>query len=101
MQELIDIQEGKNPKYHFDAVLANKPIYFIENFCKQSKGAIGKPIKLELFEKVIIQAIYGIVDKHGLRRYTEVFIEIARKNGKSTLAASPRFRAGSDPGGKP
>lgn len=26
MQELIDIQEGKNPKYHFDAVLANKPI---------------------------------------------------------------------------
>lgn len=88
MQELIDIQEGKNPKYHFDAVLANKPIYFIENFCKQSKGAIGKPIKLELFEKVIIQAIYGIVDKHGLRRYTEVFIEIARKNGKSTLLSA-------------
>ncbi len=88
MQELIDIQEGKNPKYHFDAVLANKPIYFIENFCKQSKGEIGKPIKLELFEKVIIQAIYGIVDKHGLRRYTEVFIEIARKNGKSTLLSA-------------
>lgn len=88
MQELIDIQEGKNPKYHFDAVLANKPIYFIENFCKQSKGAIGKPIKLELFEKVIIQAIYGIVDKHGLRKYTEVFIEIARKNGKSTLLSA-------------
>lgn len=88
MRELIDIQEGKNPKYHFDATLANKPIFFIENFCKQSKGAIGKPIKLELFEKVIIQAIYGIVDKHGLRRYTEVFIEIARKNGKSTLLSA-------------
>lgn len=84
MQMLIDIQEGKDPKYHFDPVLANRPIVFIESFCKQSKGAVGKPIKLELFQKVQLQAIYGIVDKHKLRRFTEVFIKEGRKNGKST-----------------
>ena len=86
MEELIDIQNGKNKKYHFDAVLANRPILFIETFCRQSKGKhAGKPLKLELYEKVMIQAIFGIVDKHGLRKYQEVLIIMGRKNGKSTL----------------
>lgn len=86
MQELINIQNGKNKKYHFDPILANRPIVFIETFCKQSKGKhIGKELKLELYEKAIIQAIYGIVDKHGLRKYQEVLIIMGRKNGKSTL----------------
>lgn len=86
MEELIDIQNGKNKKYHFDPVLANRPILFIETFCRQSKGKhAGKPLKLELYEKVMIQAIYGIVDKNGIRKYQEVLIIMARKNGKSTL----------------
>ena len=86
MAMLIDIQNGKDKRYHFDPVLANRPIVFIETFCKQSKGKdIGKELKLELFQKVIIQAIYGIVDKHGIRRFRECLIIIGRKNGKSTL----------------
>lgn len=88
MEQLVDIQAGRNPKYHFDPILANRPIVFIEKFCKQSKGNTGKPIHLETFQKAIIQAIYGIVDKRGLRKYTEVFIVIGRKNGKSTLLSS-------------
>lgn len=86
MTELIDIQNGKYKKYHFDPILANRPIVFIETFCKQSKGKdIGKPLKLELFQKVIIQALYGIVDKNGIRKYQECLIIMGRKNGKSTL----------------
>ena len=86
MAELIALQQGKNKKYHFDPILANRPITFIEKFCRQSKGKHARqPIKLELFEKAIIQAIYGFVDKNGNRKYTEVFIDIGRKNGKSTL----------------
>lgn len=85
MKMLMAIVEGKDKKYHFDAVKANRPIYFIETFCKQSKGAVGQPLKLELFEKAIIQAIYGIVDKQGNRRFSEAFLDFARKNGKSTL----------------
>ena len=55
---LVDIQAGKDKKYHFDPILANRPIVFVETFCKQSKGKhIGKPLKLELYEKAIIQAI--------------------------------------------
>lgn len=88
MEMLIDIQDGKDKKYHFDPILANRPIVFIETFCKQSKGHTGKPLKLELFQKVIIQAIYGIADSKGRRKYTEVFIVMGRKNGKSTLLSA-------------
>ena len=87
MAELVALQSGKNKKYHFDPILANRPIIFIEKFCKQSKGQTGKPIKLELFQKAITQAIYGFVDDKGRRKYDEIFIDIARKNGKSTWLA--------------
>ena len=84
MDMLMPIVEGKDKKYHFDPLLANRPIVFIENFCRQSKGATGQPIELELFQKARTQAIYGIVDKNGYRRFTEIFIDEGRKNGKST-----------------
>ena len=73
--------------YHFDVKRASRPIFFIESFCKQSKGAIGRPLKLELFQKACIQAIFGFVDNYGLRKYTEVLWQLARKNGKSTDAS--------------
>ena len=84
MKMCMDIVEGKDPKYHFDPVLANWPIYFIESYCRQSKGDTGKPIKLELFQKARAQAISGLVDKNGIRRFREILIVEGRKNGKST-----------------
>lgn len=75
-------------KYHFDIDRATRPIYFIETFCKQSKGAIGQPIKLELFQKAGIQAAYGFVDKEGSRQYNEVLWVMGRKNGKSVLLSA-------------
>ena len=72
-------------KYHFDVDRATAPIYFIETFCKQSKGVIGEGIKLDLFQKAGIQAIFGFVDDSGKRRYNEVLWIMGRKNGKSTL----------------
>ena len=56
-------------------------------FIRQSKGEWADlPLTLQLFQKAIIEAIYGIKrkDNHN-RRFTEVWIEIARKNGKTTL----------------
>lgn len=89
-QKLVD--EINNPKdpWTFDIEKANQPIEFIEKFCKHSKGKwIGKPVKLELFQKAQLQAIYGFVHKEtGLRRCREVFTLVGRKNGKSTLKAA-------------
>lgn len=81
------INDLKHPdKYHFDLEKANKPIEFIEKYCKHSKGKwTGKPIKLDLWQKAIIQSIFGFVDKNWNRKYREVLIIVGRKNGKSTL----------------
>ena len=75
--------------YIFDEARANRPIDFIERFCKHSKGEwAGQGIRLELFQKAYIQALYGFVDvETGLRQYRESFFLVGRKNGKSTLLA--------------
>ena len=86
-EQLASDTKKKDGRYHFDVKRANRPIYFLEHFCKQSKGAIGKPLKLELFQKACIQAIFGFVDKNGVRKYTEVLWIMARKNGKSCISS--------------
>lgn len=86
------IEELDNPRdpWVFDLEKATQPIEFIERFCKHSKGKwIGKPVRLELFQKAKIQAVYGFVHKDtGLRRCREVFTLVGRKNGKSTEKAA-------------
>lgn len=87
-KQLVD--EMDNPSsYIYDNKKANKPIEFIERFCKHSKGEwAGQPVKLELFQKAYISALFGFIDKKtGLRRYRESFFMVARKNGKSTMLA--------------
>ena len=75
-------------QFHFDAALANRPIEFVERFCKQSQGEIGKPLKLEPFQKAMLQAAFGFVDDLEVRQYHEVLCIIGRKNGKTTLLAA-------------
>lgn len=88
--KLIKILDDKDSKWYFNETAANRPIEFIETFCKHSKGIwIGKPVKLELWQKAIIHSIYGILDKEtNLRKCQEALIVIARKNGKTTFAAA-------------
>ena len=84
------VSDLNNPgKYHFDIDKATRPITFIEKFCKHSKGQwSGQPVILDLWQKAIIQSIFGFVDDKGFRKYREVFIVVARKNGKSTLLSA-------------
>ena len=79
-----------HPKYIYDDAKAQRPIKFIESFCKHSKGELaGKPLVLDLFQRAYISALFGFVDKEtGYRRYTESFFFVGRKNGKSTMLAA-------------
>lgn len=79
-----------HPKYKYDDAKAQRPIKFIESFCKHSKGELaGKPLVLDLFQRAYISALFGFVDKEtGYRRYTESFFFVGRKNGKSTMLAA-------------
>ena len=75
--------------YIFDEKKAERPIQFIERFCKHSKGEwAGRPVKLELFQKAFISALFGFIhETTGERKYRETLLYVARKNGKSTLLA--------------
>lgn len=78
----------RQSRWHFDEDRATRPIRFIEQFCKQSQGKIGSNLKLELFQKALLEAAYGFVDDDDLRRYQEVLNIVARKNGKTTLLSA-------------
>lgn len=82
--------EVEEHTYIFDEAKANRPITFIEKYLKQSKGVWnGKPLKLELFQKAFIEALFGFVDEEtGLRKYKKAILFVARKNGKSVLASA-------------
>src|SRR5690606_20669643 len=90
VERLIRDLDNPPDPWVFDLERAKRPIEFIERFCRQSKGRwIGQPLRLQLFQKARIQAIYGFVHKDtGLRRYREVLTLIGRKNGKSTEKAA-------------
>ena len=79
-------EENETHTYIFNLEKGNRPIYFIEKFCKHSKGKwAGQPVKLELFQKAKIQALFGFIDKEThLRKYKKAIWFEARKNGKST-----------------
>lgn len=78
-----------NPEeFHFDIELANKPVQFIEQFCKQPSGQLNTALNLQLFQKARLQAIFGFVDDDNRRQYNECLIVEGRKNGKTTEVSS-------------
>lgn len=74
--------------WHFDPDAAERPVRFIERFCRVPSGRLGAPMALEPYEKAWVEAMFGFVDDRGLRRFTEAFIAVGRKNGKTSLAAA-------------
>lgn len=88
------VKELDNPDmlgncWMFDIDKASYPIEFIEKFCVRTQGTkIGQPIKLALFQKAKIQAVFGFVNKYtGFRRCRETATIEGRKNGKTTESA--------------
>lgn len=74
--------------FFYDIKKAHRKIKFIEAHTHHVKGKLApKKIKLELWQKAAISAMFGILDKEGNRQFREVVMVEGRKNGKSTLAA--------------
>lgn len=83
-------QDLQNPAYIFDPTSAYKRMKFQESCCLQSKAPYyGQQIKLMLWQKVFFEALYGFrMTDTKLLRFIEALLEIARKNGKSTMLAA-------------
>lgn len=76
-------------QFFFDGNKANAAISWVESHCFHTEGPLAPgPLKLEAWQKAMLSAIFGIVDKNGNRQFREVFLVVARKNGKSKVASS-------------
>lgn len=92
------LDDFDNPELRIDLSESDKRIRFIENECKLYEAPFsGRPFRLELFQKAIIESIYAIkkwnpeanFGKGGwARKYQNVLILMTRKNGKTPLVAA-------------
>lgn len=92
------LDDFDNPELRIDLSESDRRIRFIEHECKLYEAPFsGRPFRLELFQKAIIESIYAIkkwnpeanFGKGGwVRKYQDVLILIARKNGKTPLVAA-------------
>lgn len=81
--------EGLETKqFFFCAEKADEVISWIEEKCFHTEGPLApNRLKLELWQKAILSAMYGVVDENGKRQFREVVLVVARKNGKSLFAS--------------
>lgn len=89
-RKLVKDIYDQSSEWEYSSSRAIHALQFIESFCKHSKGKWARqPVRLELWQKAGIAAIFGFVHKISEeRKYQEVFWVVARKNGKSTVAST-------------
>lgn len=85
----ILMQELKDTNVFKDFKESDKRIKFIESECRHYEAPhAGKPFKLELFQKALIEAIFAIkiydneLQKY-VRKYQDILFLVGRKNGKT------------------
>jgi phage terminase large subunit-like protein len=74
---------------YFDEEAADRVVRFFRKFLRHSKGQFaGRPFELLSWEHDdLIAPIFGWKRADGTRRYRRCYVELAKKNGKSTLGA--------------
>ena len=78
-------------KYYYDEHAAKRAVAFIETHIRQIKGPkAGEFLILEEWQKNdIVMPLFGWKNKEtNFRKYKTCYVEIPRKNGKSTLGAA-------------
>lgn len=84
-------RQSQHPQgFWFDPVAADFPVQFIQSYCRHSKGEwAGELIQLQPdWQLPIVRTIFGWRRQDGTRRFRIAYIEIPRKNTKSTTAAA-------------
>ncbi len=72
----------------YDQEAAERSVAFFHRCLKLTTGiSAGEPFRLEDWQADILRTMFGWKRPDGSRRYREAFIEVPRKNGKSTLIA--------------
>ncbi len=75
--------------FSFDEAAADRAVGFFRDLLRHVKGEwAGRSLELEPWqERDIIRPLFGWKRPDGTRRYRTVYVEIPRRNGKSTISA--------------
>lgn len=84
------VEDLDDERFIYDTFEAHMRIQFAESLCLQSrKPFYMKPIKLALWQKAFFEVVYSFKWREtGFRRFQEVLLLVARKNGKTTMLAA-------------
>lgn len=76
--------------YYFDEAAAMRPVHFIERYCRHIVGdQQGQLIEMMQYQKDIVRDVFGWKKKSDhYRRYRNVYLEVPKKNAKSTLLSA-------------
>ena len=86
---IVENMHNESLQYKYDESKAKRAVDFIETFCCIPKMRGAPKFKLELWQKAMVETIFGFVDKEtGYRQYREAFLYVGRKNAKSVLGAA-------------
>ena len=82
-----DLEDGGERGLRFDEQTARQAILFF-TLLKHSKGEwAGRPLHLAPWQQFIVASLFGWKREDGTRRFRTSYLEVARKNGKTTMAA--------------
>ena len=84
------VRDLQDPRYTYDTRDAERRMRFQQALCLQSKAPYYmKPLQLVPWQKAFWETVYSFrMEDTGFLRFTEVLLEVARKNGKSTIMAA-------------
>lgn len=83
-----DLAHGHRRGLRFDHERARLAVAFYHLFCRHAKGEhAGQPFELEPWQQFHVANLFGWLRPDGARRFRTSYLEVARKNGKSTLAS--------------
>jgi phage terminase large subunit-like protein len=94
-RHLRDLADGPERGLRFDVKAADRAIAFFP-LLRHYKGELGPqpprkplgdPIRLEPWQKFVIGSLFGWMRADGTRRFRALYLEVAKKNGKTTIAA--------------
>ena len=86
-RHLRDLAEGAARGLRFDEKAATVAVKFFSLLTHNKGRWAGKPLTLEPWQQFFIASLFGWKRADGTRRFRESYLEVARKNGKSTVGS--------------
>lgn len=86
-RHLRDLEGGAARGLRFDEKAATIAVKFFGLLTHNKGRWAGKPLTLEPWQQFFIASLFGWKRADGTRRFRESYLEVARKNGKSTVGS--------------